>query len=334
MTVPRSLSAFRVLALLLITVVPPVQAQDDLKDLPDVATLEVQRRGDLVERVGVVRDDALRAYTAAMGPPTDDSHKWFVSLIVTDGCAPCEQLKRDLATSPALAPFVNPTDHTKSWAHYNLFRYEDATQTWRWKDIRLSGMPTLLVQPPRNGQFGDHRTVVWQRTGYDGNAAKLAQDLRAAIYAYVQRAKPAGAVTKPDEGTRARPTAGFRGEVKGVQQQTGEYEPPFLPPPKPTVPPTLPTLPTDWPPVTPSVPSTNTPDPTPSTVLGLVAQLLTSLLAGGGVQNLLLLALLALAGVRTFRKSTGQALLLDDDQFQALSDTLHALVAAKPSAKK
>lgn len=302
-------------------------AQEPLKDLPDVATLEVQRRGDLVERVGVVRDDAMRAYTAAMGPPADDSHKWFVSVIVTDGCAPCEQLKRDLSSSPALAPFVNPSDHTKSWAHYNVFRYEDSTQSWRWKEIRLSGMPTLIVQPPRNGQFGDHRTVVWQRTGYDGNAAKLAQDLRAAIYGYVQKAKPVG--SQPAPGIKA-PRLGFRGDVptEGVKQQAGEYEPPFLPPPKVT--PSVPTLPTDWPP-TPAV----TPDsPNASTVLGLLLSFLQSLAAGGGVQNLLLLGLLAMAGVRTFRKATGAPLLLTDEQFENLKNDLQAVLSPKPPAKK
>lgn len=304
---------------------PLAMSQDPpLRDLPDVATFEVQRRGDLVERVGVVRDDAMRAYTAAMGPPTDDSYKWFISVIVTDGCAPCEQLKRDLATSPALAPFVNATDHAKSWAHYNLFRYEDATQAWRWKDIRLSGMPTLLVQPPRNGQFGDHRSVVWQRTGYDGNAAKLAQDLRAAIYSYVQRAKPAGAVARPESGVKAYPLSGFRGDKNaGAKQQAGEYEPPFLPPPKVT--PTVPTLPTDWPPTPAVTPST----PTVTNVLGLVLSLLTSLATGGGAQNLLLLLLVALAGVRTFRKATGQPTLLDDDQFQALAEKLGLTKPAK-----
>jgi hypothetical protein len=39
--------------------------------------------------------------------------------------------------------------------------------------------------------------------------------------------------------------------------------------------------------------------------------------------NLFLLILAALAGIRTFKRATGQPLLLDDDTFNKIRDTLH-----------
>ena len=72
-----------------------------------------------------------------------------------------------------LRAFANPDDPKESWAHYRVYRSDDTTQSWRWKNLRISGYPTILIQPPRNRQFGDPSTVVMQCAGYEGDAKQL-----------------------------------------------------------------------------------------------------------------------------------------------------------------
>jgi hypothetical protein len=59
--------------------------------------------------------------------------------------------------------------------------------------------------------------------------------------------------------------------------------------------------------------------------LGLLFSLLGGLAGSGGMTNVLLLAIAGLATLRTFRKATGQKLLLDDATFQAIVDTIKSL---------
>lgn len=292
-------------------------AQDDGKNVPDVATLEVQRRGNLVERLGTKAGNSVAAeFIAAMAPPADDSHKWFISLVVKDGCAPCAKLKADMETAPPLRAFVNPQDHTKSWAHYNVFRWEDATQQWRWRGITVRGLPTLLIQPPRNGQYGDCKSVVWQKTGYDGDPEKLAQDLRRAIYQYVaalkrpvtgaipvQGFRQAGVLTGPPPGYDATSDAASaeKKQRPGLSQLEG-YAPPFPPvAPNPTP---APVLPPEWPPLQPA-PAGPASGLGMTIILGLLGQLMGGLFGSEVLQNLLLGSLVALAAKRTFRPGGG-----------------------------
>ena len=58
-------------------------------------------------------------------------------------------------------------------------------QDWRWKQIKIEGYPTVLIQPPINGQYGDPATVVFQQTGYDGDAEKLSNRMTVATRRYV-----------------------------------------------------------------------------------------------------------------------------------------------------
>ncbi|MGC4005040.1 MAG: hypothetical protein QM811_18780 [Pirellulales bacterium] len=138
---------------------------------------EIVRRGDRVEHVD--------AYAFSDGdplaPPADDSHKWFVTLLTQPGCAPCKTLLTDLATRDELRAFVDPGDMRRSWAHFNRYSSADESQHWRWKHVAIAGYPTLLIQPPLNGRYGDPKQVVLQKTGYDGDAKKLAGQLRDAI---------------------------------------------------------------------------------------------------------------------------------------------------------
>lgn len=280
-------------------------------NVPDTAQREILRRGNLAERLGNGhRDDAQVAITEALRPPADDSHKWFVSLVTTGNCASCERLKRDFAQSPHLQAFVDVEDHTQSWAHYNVYPIEDATQAWRFREIKLTGYPTLIIQPPRNGRFGDPKTVVLQKTGYEGDPKKLADAMRSGIATYV----------RTQARQRPAPRSGVRQEATG--QPVISYEPPFTPPPKVDPNPSYPPYSFDIPPA-----------PTPQPVvnpLTLLVSLLAGLMSSGGLTNLLLLVIAGLAVIRTFRKATGQKLLLDDAAFQSVIDTLKSLTNPTP----
>ena len=291
------------------------------RDVPDIAEREIQRRGNLVQRVGNGhRDDTQVAITEAMRPPADDSHKWFVSVVTTRNCRYCDNLKRDFASSEHLKPFVDVEDHTQSWAHFNVYAIEDQTQTWRFKDIKLSGYPTVIIQPPRNGRFGDPKTVVLQKTGYDGDPKKLADAIRTGVGTYLK------------SYVRQRQAIGLKG---GMRQgaETGQnvvgYDPPFSPPPKVEPSPYYPApspYPFDFPPGPNPAP---TPQPNVNP-LSLLLSLFGGMLTSGGMTNLLLLVISGLAVVRTFRKATGQKLLLDDATFQAIVDTIKSLTTPTP----
>lgn len=293
------------------------------RDVPDIALREIQRRGNLVQRVGIgYQSDSLAAFAEAMRPPADDSHKWFISVLTARNCRHCDNLKRDFASSEHLKPFVDVDDHARSWAHFNVYASEDATQAWRFKDIKVMGYPTIIVQPPRNGRFGDAKTVVIQKTGYDGDAKKLAEAIRSGVGLYLRAY------------VRQRQAIGQSGGMRdagepNVGQNVVGYDPPFSPPPK--------NDPTPYYPPPPNFPFDLPPGPTPvpqPTVnpLGLLVNLLGGMASSGGMTNLLLLVLAGLAGVRTFRKATGQKLLLDDATYQVIVDNLKNLIT--PTAPK
>ena len=108
--------------------------------------------------------------------------------------------------------------------------------------------------------------------------------------------------------------------------QQRSYEPPFSPPPRVETVPYAPTTPYpfDVPLVPQQFPSQTTqPAINP---LSLLFSLLGGLLGSGGMTNLLLLVLAAFALIRTFRKATGQKLLLDDAAYQSVVDTLKKLI--------
>lgn len=283
-----------------------------MTDVPELARREILRRGSLVERVGPGWSNSY--VSEVMGPPADDSHKWFISVIVRRDCPACERLLADLAASPYLKAYVDVEDHTQSWAHFNVFQAEDQTQAWRFKDIRIGGYPTILVQPPRNGRYGDPHTVVLQKTGYDGNPEKLAAAIRSAILQYVQKVRP-----------RQFPRQGMR-QTGGDDASTppaARYEPPFVPPPSP------PEIPSQ--PVAPHQPVDIPPVPTPQTPsgIGLVSLLLSALgalLGSSALTNILLIALAVMIGVREFRKATGQKLLLDDEAFSRIVAEIKTLI--------
>ncbi len=189
----------------------------------EVERQEVLRLGDHVQHVDGFRSPADDAFVDVMGPPADDNHKWFITVVSTKGCPACARLKADLAHDPYLRALVNVSDPRQSWSHFNAYLYEDESQKFRWEKIKLGGFPTVLVQPPLNKKYGDPATVVFQTTGYDGNGQKLATKLTAAIKAYL--AKQAKRNIAPRE------TVGHRQHVPVADEPYG-IDPPWTPAPK------------------------------------------------------------------------------------------------------
>lgn len=160
----------------------------------EVDVAAVIRRGNFVQEVGEIRQGLEEAIGEALAPPADDSHKWFISVIASDGCQYCERLKHDLLNSQVLQAWVNVRDPTRSWANYQVYRWEDATQKYRWENLQIKGFPTILIQPPRSGEFGPNETVVYQRTGYDGDGEKLSNEMSDAIKLYVSKLYKSGLI--------------------------------------------------------------------------------------------------------------------------------------------
>lgn len=156
--------------------------------VPQVDVAEVLRRGDLVVVAGEgprgAAEDAMRMATA---PPPDESHMWFVTVIKTENCPYCTKLHSDFQSAPELLAFVAATAPYKAWGHYNEYNVSDETQKWRLKAYRITGYPTIVIQPPRNGMWGNPRTVVCQFTGYDGNPKKLATAITNGVRAYAAK---------------------------------------------------------------------------------------------------------------------------------------------------
>lgn len=296
------------------------------QNVPEIAVAEIHRRGDAVEHVtprafGADQSQPLEA----LAPPEDDSHKWYITVITQRGCAPCDLLKHDFARAPELAAFVNVADHTASWAHYNVYALEDQTQKWRWQKIRIARTPTVIIQPPRDGRYGDPKTVVWQQSGYSGDPAQLAQKIRAAIVSYAQRRQETRDKRQEPEAPSSSPALDSRPSTL----DSSGFGQPFTPPEPNDLVPTI-----DWP-----RPLQPRPDPAPAPVapdaqpaapkidLGtLVTMLIGSLLTGNNV------ALFAIAGVggfmliRKIRQARGKPMILSDETVDALAGRIFDLL--------
>jgi len=184
--------------------------------LPDqVDEGEVRRLGNVVQHVGAgPRSDGSDEFMEAVAPPASDADKWFVSIVTSKSCPACNRLKADWQASPDLKAWAVPGDAKTSWAHYNEYNGGDRSQAFRFTGIKIEGYPTILVQPPRTGKFGDPKTVVCQITGY-GNAAGLANRMSANVRAYTAKIRPIA--SRPLPGARA-PALGPGGMVSGWRQ--------------------------------------------------------------------------------------------------------------------
>jgi hypothetical protein len=207
---------------------------------PEVDTSEVLRRGDDVAIVGEgPRNQETEALRLALAPPADDNHKWSLTLVSLKGCVPCERLKADFRKAPELLAFIAAPEESKAWAHWNEYLADDTLQQkLRLKAYKFAGYPTLILQPPRNGMWGDPATVVFQHAGYAGDPKLLADKLRKALQAYVavmeSRGYPKRASDKQAQQASPSdaPTSSFTsyGEVGQVGAGVDPPFPPCSPP--------------------------------------------------------------------------------------------------------
>lgn len=166
------------------------QAATDESNVSWRAASQIAIRGNMIERVGggvQSPEDDVIAELARL--PADDSGKWHITVLTMPNCRACDKLKSDLATSKewAGAGLINVQDHTKSWFHYNAYRYDDPTvRDWRrGLDAWLishgkqpsASYPQLILQPPSNEAYGPKTEVVYWQVGYNGNPAKLRDSL-------------------------------------------------------------------------------------------------------------------------------------------------------------
>ncbi|MEM3062182.1 MAG: hypothetical protein QW303_01360, partial [Nitrososphaerota archaeon] len=240
------------LGLLLLPLLTPTW--DDV-NVPSSAVSEIQRRGNLVVTVEGNKEQSgstSEIVAEVMSTPEDDSYKWYFTLVVIDGCGWCEKMKKDFETHPKLKAWVDTQDWKKSWAHYQVVRYGDQSQAWRWKNFRPKTFPTLIVQPPINGSWGDPKTIVFLTQKYL-DPDTLDDQLRKAIVAYAKKVHPEHVLWRQakqkaigEKGETATKSA-LLIEVNDEGELIGQRKPPVQPLPK--VPPTPETIPDTIPPV-------------------------------------------------------------------------------------
>jgi hypothetical protein len=234
----------------------PVTAAPSDPDVPLRGQLEIARRGNLIEHISpempdniadAVRDTIEQAIGDALAVPPDDSHKWFITLVAMPGCKPCESLRYDFMHSEHLKPWVaygtdGRVDHKNSWAHFTIVQSTDATQSWRFTKFKPRAFPTLIIQPPFNGSFGNPSTMVGLWEGYDGDANELNKEMREAIVRYVAKVAPQHIQWKASQSaSTASPEGGIaQGFVSTYGRDPPVAPPSILPPPQPgqaTIPP-------------------------------------------------------------------------------------------------
>ena len=284
-------------------------------DIPEVNEAEVLRMGDTVQHIdGLHRATADDAYIEAMGPPASDADKWFISVLSMRGCAACLRLKQDWAGNRWLLALANPSDPKQSWAHYNTYMREDASQAWRWKNIRVTAYPTVLVQPPRSGKYGEPGTVVFQGT-YGGDPKALASNITRAIRLYVSKlpVRPHSAGHKASED----------------EDESIGADPPWIPSPldEGRVQPTFPAP--DRRPLIP--PILDERKPLFSIPWGSI---ITALATGVSLPVIIAVVIWLIYFIRAKRKEQGKPLLLDDETLAKLVELLRNVAEQeKPKAR-
>ncbi len=299
------MKSYLLVALCLLLLQAPLCAQS--VDVPEIATWEALRRGNLVEEIGPVGADDDSYFAEAIAAPPDDSHKWYFTLVTMKGCAPCAKLKQDFETHQLLRAWANLADPAASPTHFQIRQIEDETQR-DWlagisEQLKRGGYPALVIQPPRNGRYGPNKNVAAILHGYDGSPQRYAERLRRSIDLYVSR------VVQPKAG---------------IGDEAVARPPPFVLPPAHDPPPS------DWPPSEPdpTPPLDSAPTSTWGTAAGsaAAATVLTLLLTIGLPFGLRLL--------RQWRIDQGKQPALSETQFQQVLDLLQKTGGALSDATK
>lgn len=260
----KKLCAVMAIAILLCTHI--VVAQTGNASAPiEVHAAEALRRGNAVRIVGEgPRGAAEDAIVAATAPPPDDSHMWYVTIFLDDSQA-SKQVRADFAKSQQLLAFVSAPESGKAWAHLNVYDVSDQTQADRIKRYKLRDergalrTPVIVVQPPRNGMWGDPRTVVTQLSGYDGDPAKLAKQITEGVKLFAAKAAEHG---------YPKVIVSHYHSNQGARQEVTDRNaaPPFSAPApvNPFAPQPQPFNPSPWPDGNPNIPNNFPPQPAPT----------------------------------------------------------------------
>lgn len=164
---------------------------------PQVLKEEIERRGNMVQEIGVIKAGPIDVIAEALAPPADDSDKWYLTVVTTKGDPASARLVNDFLTTEPLQAWANVGEPEKSYSHYQVRQWEDVTQKdWfapiadylkaGFKDI---GAPALIIQPPRNGQYGPNAAVVGMFFGYEGDSKKLSNKIGETIKQFTAEAK-------------------------------------------------------------------------------------------------------------------------------------------------
>jgi thioredoxin-related protein len=282
----------------LICLSPTASADDPV----EVDQAEVMRLGNLVQAVGSgPRSTQVDRYVEAMAPPASDADKWFISVFTTRGCKACEQLKQDWSKDPWLLALANPSDPKASWAHYSVYLQDDRSQAFRFTEIKVTEFPTVIVQPPRSGKYGDPKTVIFQ--GVPGESPEqLAQAITHAIRTYVASLSTT-ASTKQSEGASQATVASppWQPTPREEPQIDERYSRPNLDQLLQLIPPPRQTSSLDW-----------------QTLLSLLS-------AGVSLPTAASVLVWIIYAFRTGRKVTGRPPLLDQANFDRLVELLKAI---------
>ena len=230
---------FSVLGLLPLLLLGALCLAEDDRDVSWKARDEIARRGPLVERIDGFHGAADSPLGDVLSPPADDSHKFYITLVLERGNKACDQLRWDFENK--LRGWANPRDYQKSWSHFQVVQIEDKTQDWRWANYRPKKFPTIIVQPPFNESWGDPHTVIFSQEGYS-QPEDLDKKMRAAFMQFAKVAQPARTAWQHKQ-------AGGVFKQSGGFEQAGGWTPPVAPvaplgPPQQTFPPELNPVPT------------------------------------------------------------------------------------------
>ena len=256
--------------------------------------------------------------------PPDDDHKWFVSVFV-DGSVESQYLREQWKTDRHLLALADPTDQSSSWSHFHFYNVGDGSQKKRIENLKFDSLPTVIVQPPRSGEFGNPETVVYQ-SGYSGDPVQLANSISESVQFYITRLED-----RPGYDT-------FRAQTPVEEQNDTIGNPPWDLPSaeedarrRPRFPDGLPRVPpreqievlrVPW---------------------GLI---LTAITGGATVPVLVGIGLWLVRVVRSRRKAEGKRLFLDDETLERLLDMVEGYatpnseddkdddVESKPKPKK
>lgn len=172
-------------------------------DVPEAAKLEIERRGHMIEELGVIQAGPEAAIVQAMAPPEDDSDKWWATAVTAGETATVQEkaaskLLLDDVKGLKFKALVKPEDLKNSWAHWQERRFDDPLQQDWINPIRAQvlavGLPCIVIQPPANGKYGPNSKVVCIVGKYDGGPENFMELILQRVRAYVERHSRDGSI--------------------------------------------------------------------------------------------------------------------------------------------